>query len=203
MILRTAFATCVIALLGISPPAQARNDETVECRSKGFDYTECAARFRHPQLVQQLSNSECLENRSWGVKSNGVIWVSAGCAAVFADSESRYSNRNGDDTGNDNGGDNGNRDDDRSRDDNYTDSQDRRDDRRHDRRDNRRQRERPSEVIECRSHGYASTRCDVNWRSARLIEQLSDSECVEGESWGLDEDGLWVDKGCAGRFAGE
>jgi hypothetical protein len=195
MILRAAVSICVIALLGISPPARAHHDETVECRSKGFDYTECAAQFRHPQLVQQLSKSECTENRSWGVKTNGVIWVSAGCAAVFADSENRYSNRNGEDASDDNG----NREEDRSRDDNYSDSQDRPDDRR----DDRHHRERPSEIVECRSHGYASTRCDVSWNSARLIEQLSDSACVEGESWGLDEDGLWVDKGCAGRFAGE
>jgi Protein of unknown function (DUF3011) len=191
MFLRAAVSVCVIALLGISPPARAHHDETVECRSKGYDYTECVASFRHPQLVQQLSDSECVENRSWGVKSNRVIWVSAGCAAVFAESEERYSNRDRED--------NRSREDDRDRRDNYSDSQDPR----YDRRDDRRQRERPSEVVECRSHGYAFTRCDANWNSARLIEQLSDSGCVEGESWGVDDDGLWVDKGCAGRFAGE
>jgi hypothetical protein len=199
MILRAAVSICVIALLCISPRAIARQDETVECRSKGFDYTECAARFRRPQLVQQLSNSECVENRSWGVKTNGVIWVSAGCAAVFADGGDQYSNRDSDDNGNDNG----NREDARPRDDNYPESQDRRDDRRHEQRDDRRHRERPSELVECRSHGYAFTRCDANWNSAHLIEQLSESGCVEGESWGLDDEGLWVDKGCAGRFAGE
>ncbi len=187
MILRAVASICVIALLGISAPAQARHDETVECRSRGFDYTECVASFRRPQLVQQLSNSECAENRSWGVKSNGVIWVSAGCAAVFAEGDDRYSNRNRED--------NRDREDDR----NYSDSQDQRDDRR----DDRHHRERPSQVIECRSRDYAFTRCDVNWNSARLIEQLSDSGCTEGESWGLDDDGMWVDKGCAGRFSGE
>jgi hypothetical protein len=186
MILRAAVSIFVIMLLGVSAPAQARHDETVECRSRGYDYTECGASFRRPQLVQQLSDSECVENRSWGVKTNGVIWVSAGCGAVFAEGDDRYSNRDRDE---------GNREDDRDRNDNYADP--------HDRRDGRHHRERPSEVIECRSRGYAFTRCDVNWNSARLIEQLSDSGCTEGESWGLDEDGLWVDKGCAGRFAGE
>ena len=191
MILRAAVSICVLALLGISPPAQARHDETVECRSRGYDYTECGASFRHPQLVQQLSDSECVENRSWGVKTNGVIWVSAGCAAVFAEGDDRYSNRDREDDRY--------REDDRDRNDNYSDPRDRS----NDRRDDRQYRERPSEVIECRSHGYAFTRCDVNWSSARLVEQLSSSSCTQGESWGLDEDGLWVDKGCAGRFAGD
>jgi hypothetical protein len=193
MFLRAAVSICVIALLGISSPAKARHDETVECRSKGYDYTECVASFRHPRLLQQLSSSECVENRSWGVKRNGVIWVSAGCAAVFAESEERYSNRDRED--NPDREDHRGREDDRDRRDNYSDSHDRHDDRRH--------RERPSQVLECRSRGYAFTRCDANWKSARLLEQLSDSSCVEGESWGVDDDGLWVDKGCAGRFAGE
>ena len=196
MFLRAAVSIFVIALLGISAPAWAHHDETVECRSRGFDYTECVASFRRPQLVQQLSNSECVENRSWGVKRNGVIWVSAGCAAVFAESEERYSNPDREDNRDQ---DNRGRDDDRDRPDNYSDSHDRRDDRR----DDRRQRERPTETVECRSRGYAFTRCDANWNSARLIEQLSDSSCVEGESWGLDNDGLWVDKGCGGRFEGQ
>ena len=191
MFLRAAVSICFITLLGVSAPAQARHDETVECRSRGYDYTECVASFRHPQLVQRLSDSECVENRSWGVKRNGVIWVSAGCAAVFAESDERYSNPDRED--------HRGREDDRDRRDNYSDSHDRHDDRR----DDRRHRERPSQVLECRSRGYAFTRCDANWNSARLLEQLSDSSCVEGESWGVDDDGLWVDKGCAGRFAGE
>jgi len=190
MILRAAVSIFVIMLLGISAPAQARHDESVECRSRGYDYAECGAPFRHPQLVQQLSDSECVENRSWGVKTNGVIWVSAGCAAVFAEGEERYSNRGRDDD---------RYQDDRDRNDNYSDPRDQRDDRYGD----RHHRERPSEVIECRSRGYAFTRCEANWNSARLIEQLSDSSCNEGETWGLDNEGLWVDKGCAGRFAGE
>ena len=188
MFLRAVVPACIIALLSIPPPALAQqDDETIECRSSGYKYTECEAPFRHPQLVQQLSESECVANRTWGFKRNaGLIWVSDGCAAIFAESVDRQSRRDRE----------GNRDreDNRDRADDYSDSRDRRDDRSH--------RERPGEVIECRSRDYAFTRCDANWNDARLIEQLSSSRCVEGESWGLDEDGLWVDKGCSGRFAG-
>ena len=54
--------------------------------------------------------------------------------------------------------------------------------------------------IECASHDYARQRCDVPWRDARLERQLSDTRCVRGQTWGIDRHGLWVDRGCAGRF---
>jgi hypothetical protein len=35
----------------------------------------------------------------------------------------------------------------------------------------------------------------------RLIEQLSKDACIEGRTWGYDRrEGLWVDRGCRGRF---
>ena len=34
-----------------------------------------------------------------------------------------------------------------------------------------------------------------------LIEQLSNTACIEGRTWGFDRrEGLWVDRGCRGRF---
>jgi hypothetical protein len=54
--------------------------------------------------------------------------------------------------------------------------------------------------IECGSHDYRYTRCNVNWRSADLVRQLSDSRCIEGRTWGIDRRGLWVDRGCVGIF---
>ena len=58
----------------------------------------------------------------------------------------------------------------------------------------------PRDAIDCESHNYEYTRCDVPWRDARLVRQLSDTTCVRGRNWGVDRRGLWVDKGCAGRF---
>jgi hypothetical protein len=56
------------------------------------------------------------------------------------------------------------------------------------------------EAVECVSRNFAFTRCDVPWRDVRLVRQLSDTACVRGQNWGLDRRGLWVDRGCGGRF---
>jgi len=56
------------------------------------------------------------------------------------------------------------------------------------------------EEIECVSHNFAYTRCDMPWRDARIVRQLSDTACVRGETWGVDQRGLWVDRGCSARF---
>jgi hypothetical protein len=171
------------ALLLFGTAAQARGDDSVECRSRNYQYTECEADFRRPQLVQQLSDSDCTEGDSWGYnRRRGAIWVSKGCGGLFADGDERYGRR------------------DRDRDDD--DRSDRRRDRDDDDDRSDRRRGRGRETIECRSSGYAFTRCDVEWSEARLIEQLSDSECIEGRTWGVDRHGLWVDKGCGGRFSG-
>ena len=56
------------------------------------------------------------------------------------------------------------------------------------------------EAVECRSNNYSLQRCPVPWRDARMVRQLSDTQCVRGMNWGVDRNGIWVDRGCAGRF---
>lgn len=56
------------------------------------------------------------------------------------------------------------------------------------------------EAVDCVSRNFSYARCDVPWRDARLVRQLSDTACVRGQNWGLDRGGLWVDRGCSGRF---
>ena len=63
----------------------------------------------------------------------------------------------------------------------------------HDRRDR-------GDAVTCESHDMGRTRCDVPWRDARLVDQISDTRCVRGRNWGVDRRGLWVDRGCSGRF---
>jgi hypothetical protein len=46
-----------------------------------------------------------------------------------------------------------------------------------------------------RDHCYAETRWGV-----RLYRQVSRSECVYGETWGYDRQGVWVERGCRGYF---
>lgn len=56
------------------------------------------------------------------------------------------------------------------------------------------------DAVDCESRNYAYTRCEVPWHDARLVRQLSDTQCVRGRNWGIDRRGLWVDRGCGGRF---
>ncbi len=72
------------------------------------------------------------------------------------------------------------------------------DDRRHDN-DNRYGNNR--DQVRCESKNYNYSRCNVDWREARLIRQTSNNECRKGRSWGVDRRGLWVDRGCGGVFA--
>jgi hypothetical protein len=37
--------------------------------------------------------------------------------------------------------------------------------------------------------------------TVRLVRQMSDTKCVLDRTWGFDERGVWVDRGCRGRFA--
>jgi hypothetical protein len=56
------------------------------------------------------------------------------------------------------------------------------------------------DAVDCESRNYGYARCAVPWRDARLIRQLSDTRCIRGRNWGIDRRGLWVDRGCGGRF---
>ena len=56
------------------------------------------------------------------------------------------------------------------------------------------------ESVNCQSNNYSFQRCNVPWRDARLVRQISDTACIRGQTWGIDRSGLWVDRGCAGTF---
>jgi hypothetical protein len=56
------------------------------------------------------------------------------------------------------------------------------------------------DTVTCESRDMGRTRCDVSWRDARLVDQISDTRCVRDRNWGIDRRGLWVDRGCSGRF---
>lgn len=62
------------------------------------------------------------------------------------------------------------------------------------------QAQRRSDSVVCRSDNFRLRRCDVPWRDARLVEQISGTQCIRGRNWGVDRGGIWVDNGCAGRF---
>jgi hypothetical protein len=57
----------------------------VTCSSKDNRYTTCAWDRSHgrPRLLQQLSGSPCIENRTWGYSQQQGLWVTSGCRARF------------------------------------------------------------------------------------------------------------------------
>lgn len=57
--------------------------------------------------------------------------------------------------------------------------------------------------VTCSSDDGRYKTCAWSFRVGRpvLIEQLSNTACIEGRTWGYDRrEGLWVDRGCRGRF---
>ena len=55
--------------------------------------------------------------------------------------------------------------------------------------------------ITCSSNNGKRNWCNVgNSRDAQLVRQISGSPCVRGDTWGIDQRGLWVDRGCRADF---
>ena len=57
--------------------------------------------------------------------------------------------------------------------------------------------------ITCTSKSYDYAHCNVpTWGRRVWVErQLSDTRCVQGDNWGVDWRGIWVDRGCNAVFA--
>ena len=134
----------------------------VRCESNDGRYQECAAP-RGGRLVvsRQLSDTACVEGRTWGSRG-GSVWVQGGCRAEFAVAGG------GADLGQGQGqyGNNG-------------------------------------RTVVCSSDDQRQQVCAWNsrWGRPQVVEQLSDTACREGSSWGYDGRGrLWVDRGCRARF---
>jgi hypothetical protein len=56
--------------------------------------------------------------------------------------------------------------------------------------------------LRCRSTDGRFRHCPVNgWvRGAQLTRQTGGANCAQGRSWGYDNMGVWVDRGCQGEF---
>lgn len=53
----------------------------------------------------------------------------------------------------------------------------------------------------CSSKDNRYRECRTPFRNrARLIENISDTRCIEGQNWGSRQGLVWVDRGCRGRF---
>ena len=60
----------------------------------------------------------------------------------------------------------------------------------------------PAQTINCSSNDGRRNWCAIgSRRDAQLVRQISGSPCVRGSTWGIDNRGLWVDRGCRADFA--
>ncbi|HST45024.1 MAG TPA: DUF3011 domain-containing protein, partial [Luteimonas sp.] len=57
-----------------------------------------------------------------------------------------------------------------------------------------------TQVLRCESNNERLNACAVQGGRARLVRQLSKAPCVQGQTWGQDGRGLWVDRGCRAEF---
>lgn len=59
----------------------------------------------------------------------------------------------------------------------------------------------PDRIVRCESGDGREHRCAVDTRGGvRLVRQLSRSACIEGQSWGIERNGIWVTQGCRAEF---
>jgi len=57
------------------------------------------------------------------------------------------------------------------------------------------------QTITCSSDDMKRHWCNVyTGGRVRLIKQKSDSPCVQGRTWGYNNNGIWVDRGCRAEF---
>lgn len=58
------------------------------------------------------------------------------------------------------------------------------------------------EKIRCESNGGQYRHCTVNTNGneVTVAKQLSSARCIINDSWGYDDRGVWVDKGCRAEF---
>jgi len=55
--------------------------------------------------------------------------------------------------------------------------------------------------IRCESINNQRQYCSADTRGGvRLLQQVSNAACVQGSSWGFDQSGVWVDRGCRADF---
>jgi len=58
-----------------------------------------------------------------------------------------------------------------------------------------------SQPIYCASDDGNRHYCNANTRGGvQLTRQRSDSACIQGQTWGWDNRGIWVDRGCRAEF---
>ncbi len=174
-----------LGVVWFSPPVQAqeRAGERIRCESIDGKFNRCDVPWRDAELVRQESKGACIRGQSWGLDRQG-LWVDRGCRGQFAETF-RQGPRGRDARDGDHGHGGGyDRD---GRDGGWQPGADW----------NRQIR------LQCDSHQSRYQMCQVDvgrHGHVELVNQLSGARCTEGESWGWNRAGVWVDHGCRGQF---
>ena len=162
--------------LGAAAPvahAQHYNNE-VRCESHDYHFQRCGVNWNDARLVDQTSEARCSRGASWGIDRRG-LWVDKGCGGVFRDAShgaGRYH-----DQGYGYGGGGGGWHPGPGWDTEFT--------------------------VHCASENYDQYFCSVDVGGGgrvRLERQVSHTACIEGETWGWNRAGVWVQGGCEGVF---
>ena len=178
----------ITGFLVLSFFATVSKADIIRCESSGYRYNTCSTNGYVSSVIlrQQLSRSACSYGSSWGFNSNS-IWVDKGCRANFETVSNNgypppgYGNPPPPGYGN-----------------NpnppgygpnpgypppYQDHE---------------------EQISCSSYGYGYNACPTSYYGQivqlRIIRQLSNTACVYGQNYGVTQNSVWVDRGCAGIF---
>ncbi|MBR8827231.1 MAG: DUF3011 domain-containing protein [Gomphosphaeria aponina SAG 52.96 = DSM 107014] len=189
----TLIAGITLGLIVKTTPALANRNIT--CESQDGRYKFCRIDTRGGvRLERQLSSTRCSQGNTWGYDRDG-IWVDDGCRAEFLVRDrngAHHSNNNdGDDTAAIVGGAAlavgiivgalaANSDEKNNNNNNSSD-----------------------QSLTCASNDDRYQHCAANIRSGdrvALKRQLSSAGCWQGDTWGYDRDGIWVDNGCRGVF---
>ncbi|TWI03714.1 Protein of unknown function (DUF3011) [Luteimonas cucumeris] len=60
----------------------------------------------------------------------------------------------------------------------------------------------PDDIVRCESDDGRTRQCAADTHGGvKLLRQLSDSACIEGQTWGFSRNGIWVTQGCRADFA--
>lgn len=56
-------------------------------------------------------------------------------------------------------------------------------------------------TVRCKSGDFRYRHCDADTRGGvQMLRQVSQAQCVQGQTWGYDGNGVWVDRGCEAEF---
>jgi hypothetical protein len=168
-----------VAAFWLLGAASLSAQQIVNCSSEDGRRHYCQIDSRSDvRLIKQRSDARCQEGYSWGHDRHG-IWVDRGCRADFELVARRGGWWGGGDGGRDNDW--------------------RRENGNNDRGDyNRRS---GIQAVTCASNDMGRHYCPADTRGGvRLYKQLSDARCQEGSTWGYDDRGIWVDRGCRADF---